>query len=69
MNNAQKIRSMTDEELAVFLEKIIPMNCDCCVYMRPCRLEYDEETGNYSEKYSCLDGILKWLQQPCEGGE
>ena len=66
MTNADKIRAMSDEELAVFIEKIVPMNCDCCAYMRPCRLEYDEETVNYAEKYSCRDGIMQWLKQPAE---
>lgn len=69
MTNADRIRAMSDEELADFLEKINPINCDCCVYMRPCRLEYDEETVNYAEKYNCKDGFMQWLQQPAEEEE
>lgn len=68
LTNADRIRGMSDEELEVFIEQIIPINCDCCVYMKLCRLEYDEETVNYAEKYSCRDGIMKWLQQPAGGG-
>lgn len=69
MTNADRIRAMSDEELADFLGKITPINCDCCVYMRPCHLEYDEETVNYAEKYNCKDGFMQWLQQPAEEEE
>lgn len=56
--NAEHIRSMTDEELAEWLEEVDCWNCDCCVYQRECRLEYDEE------KHDCADGRMKWLKQP-----
>lgn len=56
--NADHIRSMTDEELAKWLEEVDCWNCDCCVYQRECRLEYDEE------KHDCANGRTKWLKQP-----
>ena len=55
--NAQKIRAMSDEELAeqfVFMSTI----CEFCVKRKNC-----EEVPGY--KY-CMEGILDWLQQPAE---
>lgn len=54
MTNADRIRSMTDEELAAFLckEKI----CTFCFCDDFCAIDGVE--GN---------GLLKWLQQPAEG--
>ena len=55
--NAQKIRAMSDEELAeqfVFMSTI----CEFCVKRKNC-----EEVPGY--KY-CMEGILDWLQRPAE---
>ena len=55
--NADRIRAMSDEELAeqfVFMSTI----CEFCVKRKNC-----EEVPGY--KY-CMEGILDWLQQPAE---
>ena len=52
MNNAQKIRSMTDEELA---EAIISI---------PMCVGTDDDKD--CEKDGCKDCFLNWLQQPAE---
>lgn len=62
--NADRIRAMSDEELAKWLGDVDCYNCDCCAYQRECRYEYDTETVNYAEKYNCFEGRKKWLQQP-----
>ena len=57
MTNADRIRTMSDEELAeqfVFMSTI----CEFCVKRENC-----EEVPGY--KY-CMEGILDWLQQPVE---
>lgn len=55
MTNAQKIRAMSDEELAKYLS--IP--CDCAV---------DPERDGYRECGNdlCVKYLLEWLQQPAE---
>lgn len=47
MTNGDRIRQMTDEELASFIKQ-----CDCCSY----RMTECDGTG-------CNDGIYKWLKQ------
>ena len=50
--NADRIRSMTDRELADFFYGI--RECSVCAY-------------NYEDRcVRCSDGIFKWLQQPAE---
>lgn len=66
MTNADRIRAMSDEELAEWLEPVDCYNCECCVYQKECRFEHDVETVNYAEKYDCCEGRMKWLQQPAE---
>ena len=68
MTNADRIRAMSDEGLACFLKKVVPFNCDCCAHRKPCRLEEDTETVDYSGKYDCYQGTLAWLRQTEEGG-
>lgn len=52
--NADKIRSMSDEELAEWKEALsIPPGADC----RDCKFE------------SCTECWLDWLKQEAEGGE
>lgn len=52
VTNADRIRAMSDEELAVFLHMHI--NCGVCSHFSNC---------NFNE---CEDGLLKWLQAPVE---
>ena len=56
--NAQKIRAMSDEELAVFLSRDLKEPCDYC------QLAVFE--GACTETL-CEDAMMKWLQQPAEG--
>lgn len=55
MTNADKIRSMTDEELADILSE---HECDKCIYRN---LHYYE-----CEEKQCKDGILEWLEKEAE---
>ena len=55
--NAQKIRAMSDEELAVFLSKDLKQPCDYC------QLAVFE--GACTETL-CEDAMMKWLQMPAE---
>lgn len=48
--NADRIREMSDEEMAVFLHR--HNNCRICEHFPTCSFE------------ECEDGISKWLQQP-----
>lgn len=53
MTNADRIRSMTDEELAAFLCKKFGCHSDTCPGIELCKP--NEGKAN---------GLLKWLQQP-----
>ena len=55
--NADRIRSMTDEELAEFFEKL-EVVCDMCAFKVGC---CNIVSGN------CKSGLLKWLQSEVEG--
>lgn len=55
--NADKIRGMTDEELAEFFEKL-EVVCDMCAFkVGCCNIAPD----------NCKSGLLKWLQSEVEG--
>ena len=56
VTNADKIRAMSDEELAKFLHEPF---CD--------KRTLEECTISYCGV--CDQCVLDWLQQPCEGGE
>lgn len=51
--NADRIRNMTDEELAEYFYDI----CDCDHADVPCR--------EYCGKMPCKDAFLKWMKQEC----
>ena len=55
LTNADKIRSMTDEELADFLS--VNAFCDCCSIHDKCDA-YQED--------SCKNVFIKWLQSKAE---
>ena len=55
--NADRIRSMTDEELSEFINALTV--CDCC--------SYDGICSEYNNIPKCRKGVLEWLQQPTEG--
>lgn len=52
--NADKIRSMSDEELAEWINS--KDTCEQCVYT----------PGGLCMRKSCTNGILKWLQSEAE---
>ncbi|MGM9669738.1 MAG: hypothetical protein ACI3VZ_08300 [Faecousia sp.] len=54
MTNAQKIRSMSDEELCQLLMKFVP-----CDFVECDRYSYDCD--------ECDECIMKWLKQKAEG--
>ena len=54
--NAQKIRAMSDKELAELMRSM--MNCDSCGNMFSSKCD-----GSYEH---CLSVCLKWLQQSAE---
>lgn len=59
MTNADKIRSMTDEQLADWLLKLFGDNelyCEVCVFCYDC--ECVSPSG-----YACRDAAIKWLQE------
>lgn len=55
MTNYEKIRSMSIEEMAVFLKRNL-IACNLCEYVKSC-------TGMDLE---CEQGVLKYLQQEAE---
>lgn len=54
ITNANRIRNMTDEELAGFLDNI-SNGCDNCPKRRYCLYE--------TEEHNCNDIFLKWLKE------
>lgn len=54
--NADKIRSMTDEELANFFLYDDSDFCPLCEY-----------NGTTCDGYGCREAMIKWLKQPAEG--
>ena len=65
MTNAQKIRGMSDEELAEFLTHINPTNCQDCAFSHGWRCQPDRD--DYSDFEKCTEGRKRWLQQPAKG--
>lgn len=59
LTNADRIRSMSDEELSDFINTTMTMTvCDFCVY--------DEKCTEYNNFPKCRKGVLEWLQKPVE---
>lgn len=63
--NADRIRSMSDEELAEFLTHINPTNCQDCAFSHGWRCQPDRD--DYSGFKKCEEGRKIWLKQPAEG--
>lgn len=55
LTNAQRIRAMTDEELAEFIYYHKQEACSCC--------ELTETDGSCTETL-CVNATLRWLKQP-----
>ena len=60
--NADRIRSMTDEELAEFLA--IQPNCLDCEFSHGWLC--DPDRNDYSDTEKCVEGKKRWLKQPCK---
>ena len=63
--NADRIRSMSDEELSEFLTHMNPTNCQDCAFSHGWRCQPDRD--DYSSFEKCKEGRKRWLQQPFEG--
>ena len=63
--NADRIRAMSDEELAEFLTHINPTNCQDCAFSHGWRCQPDRD--DYSDFKKCEEGRKRWLQRPAEG--
>lgn len=57
MNNADKIRSMSDEELAAWIAGMSTI-CECCAELNEC-----ESPRDFNR---CSHGVDDWLKQPAE---
>ena len=66
-SNADRIRSMSDEELAEFLTHINPTNCKDCAFSHGWRCQPDRD--DYSDFEKCKEGRRRWLQQPMKVSE
>lgn len=61
MTNAQKIRSMSDDELVVFLDEFSSRCIECVEDAK------NKSCPIYKEGYYCRpQDIMEWLQQPVE---
>lgn len=61
VNNADKIRSMSDEELVVFLDEFSSLCINCAEDAK------NQSCPIYKEGYYCRpQDIIGWLQQPAE---
>lgn len=63
--NADRIRAMSNEELAEFLMDINPTNCQDCAFSHGWRCQPDRD--DYSDFEKCKEGRKRWLKQPAEG--
>ena len=57
VNNADKIRSMSDEELAAWIAGMSTI-CECCAEINEC--------GSPRGFNRCSHGVEDWLKQPAE---
>ena len=65
LSNADRIRAMSDEELAEFLTHINPINCQDCAFSHGWRCQPDRD--DYSDFEKCEEGRRRWLKQPAKG--
>ena len=62
--NADRIRAMSDEELAKFLVVANTTNCLECAFSCGWRCQPDRQ--DYSDTEKCVEGKKRWLKQPAE---
>ena len=65
LTNADRIRAMSDEELAEFLTHINPTNCQDCEFSHGWCCHPDRD--DYSDFKKCEEGRKRWLQQTPKG--
>lgn len=65
-SRADRIRAMTDEELAKLLYDPDSLSEKYCKNLPECGELLDTDTGIPEEK--CIGCMLQWLRQPAEGG-
>ena len=65
VTNADRIRAMSDDELAEFLTYINPTNCQDCAFSHGWRCQPDRD--DYSDFEKCEEGRKRWLKQSVEG--
>ena len=65
ITNADRIRAMSDEELAEFLTYLNPTNCQDCAFSNGWRCQPDRD--DYSDFEKCEEGRKRWLKQSVEG--
>ena len=66
VNNADKIRSMSDEEITEFVcRNGINTLCDIICGGECNAIASFKKSGDEA----CKEIVMNWLQQPCEGGE
>ena len=59
MTNFEKIKQMTVEEFAEFLENTIDgAGCECCIFNESCTPPYNT--------FKCVKGRINWLNQEVE---
>ena len=66
-SNADRIREMSDEELAEFVTHINPTNCQDCAFSVGWRCQPDRD--DYSDFDKCKEGRKRWLKQPAKEEE
>lgn len=64
ITNADRIRAMSDKELAEFLTYINPTNCQDCAFSHGWHCKPDRD--DYSDFEKCEEGRKRWLQQLAE---
>ena len=62
--NADRIRAMSDEELAKFLVVANTTNCLECDFSCGWRCQPDRQ--DYSDTEKCVEGKKRWLKQSAE---
>jgi hypothetical protein len=59
MNNFEKIKNMTLDEMAKYLTKLTSTYCEYCTFKEYCEDNEDD--------ISCREVLKQWLQQESEG--
>lgn len=65
ITNADRIRTMSDKELAEFLTYINPTNCQYCAFS-PYGWRCQPNRDYHSDFEKCEEGRKRWLQQSVE---